>query len=286
MKKKIFSFCLLFISICVFSQDKVFNEANSLLLNDEFDQALKMYQSIMNNQTLDNTQKTWCHAYMATCYEGLNDIDKAIVEYECAVKGHIEDQMFYDRLIELSKKQKKWDVLRNAYEIKKVKFPKQTPAINIQISALLSKMKSYKENLKFLQNHSFDDSIKYCYYLGESYIKLKQFQEAEKVLLKGYSMKNDHVNINQLLAMFYFKMGNSIIDKEKKKYESIAKPTRNDYAIYRNKSQKGKDILIKSEKYLLFLHSQKPNQQLSQMLNILYTRIGQKEKAQKYVHSK
>ena len=93
MKKHILLFWL--IGILGFSQENsLFDEANTLYNNGEYENAISIYQQIIN----DGLHSSALYFNMANCYYKLNKIAPSIYHYEKALKLSPEDQDILNNL--------------------------------------------------------------------------------------------------------------------------------------------------------------------------------------------
>lgn len=273
---------------CLFASAQNFQEnldaANTEFRKGNFKEAVELFNSLLASESGDSLQMAYAHGYLGVCLEETGDKKGAISNYKKSISFGIDEYQIYDRAIKLSKAEKNDEV----YELALVNGIKTFPETEQEFSKKLA--------YHYFNNQRYDDLLKvtdvllsldisnaiYHYFKGAALQSTGQLEAAEGSYEMALALNPDHLNSNLQYGMILFNKGSHIYESEKKKYESLAKPTRLDYTNYNKAIVKGNEYYKRAEVYLVKYYQNKPNTQVKKALFNLYTRLGDKSKAALY----
>ncbi|MGQ1783901.1 tetratricopeptide repeat protein [Saccharicrinis sp. GN24d3] len=129
-----------------------------------------------------------------------------------------------------------------------------------------------------LENNPNDLNSLYLY--GSSLERLKKYDEASDALLQIMKLDESNTKAVKKLGIVYFKKTDNLLQKETKRYEAIAKPSRVDYSNTVKKLDQIKEGYKKALPYLEKAYETSPNDKtIASCLKVVYKRLKMDDKA-------
>ncbi|GAF01949.1 tetratricopeptide repeat protein [Saccharicrinis fermentans] len=262
----------------------LYSSAKALVVAQDYNGALLKYKAAFETGEGDSAQVGEGYGYAGICYEEIGNIQEALEHYTKALKYKVLELSIYDKAIALAKTAKQNDLHEWMLLEKGKYFPEFEWDVERSLCTHYLRTKQYDKLLvssdKLMQ--WFPDSPKYPYYKGLGFQSTGQIDSAEEVYKVALQKDPDYTSANMRLGQILFEKGNAVYAKKKKAYEAIAKPSRVDYSKYIKSLEGAKVIYREAETYLSKAYEKKQDPNLKKMLYAVYTRLGEKEKAQKY----
>ena len=211
--------------------DSKIDEIKSALINGDYEAGLSGCEVLLKSGISDTMQLATVYGYAGLSSEALKHKTEAIHYYKKAVELQIPQLDVYDKLINLSKKEKNDSIYEFALLEKSRAFPEYNDMIKNSLTYLYINSKQYEKLLsttnELLSLHPGD--INYLYFKGVALQNLNQVEEAKVFYFEVLKLKPEHPDANMSLGLIIYNDGSEIFLQRKKKYEAIAKPDWVDY---------------------------------------------------------
>lgn len=260
------------------------DDIKTILINGNYEQGLNECKSLIESNLCDTTQLAVLYGYAGLSSEVLKHKTEAINYYKKAVELQMPQLDVYDKLINLSKKEKNDSIYEYALLEKAKAFPEYTKEIKGSLAYLYINTRQY-EKLLSTTNELLGwnpNESNFIYFKGVALQNLGQIEEAKACYKEVIKLNPDHPDANMSLGMILYNDGSEIFAKRKKKYEAIAKPDRMDYFDYNKGIEEGKNIYKEALPYLLKAYESGSYPDLKQILFNTYTRLEQLDKREAY----
>lgn len=266
------------------SVDSKIDDIKSTLINGDYEAGLRECEALLKSGISDTIQLATVYGYAGLSSEALKHKTEAINYYKLAVELQMPQLDVYDKLINLSKKEKNDSIYEYALLEKSRAFPEYTDEVNKSLAYLYINKNQYEKLLsttnKLLSLHP--DDINYSYFKGVALQNLKQVEEAKVFYSEVMKLNPDHSGANMSFGLLLYNDGSEVYLQKKKKYEAIAKPDRVDYHNYEIGIEAGKTLYRQALPYLLKAYESGSYPDLKPILFNLYLRLEQKDKAETY----
>lgn len=276
----------LFIVMGVHSQDvdSKIDDIKSVLINGDFEAGLRECETLLKSGISDTVQLATVYGYAGLSSEALKHKTEAINYYKKAVELQMPQLDVYDKLINLSKKEKNDSIYEFALLEKFKAFPEYTDEVKKSLAYLYINTKQYEKLLsttnELLSLHP--DDTNYIYFKGVALQNLNKIEEAKVFYTEVLKLNPDHPGANMSLGLIIYNDGGEVFLQKKKKYEAIAKPDRVDYWEYEKGIEKGKALYRQALPHLLKAYESGSYPDLKPLLFNIYVRLEQKDKAEPY----
>ncbi len=288
MFKRIFvSVILLFFTLTVLvaqDVDSKIDDIKSALINGDYELGLKKCETLLKSGISDTMQLATVYGYAGLSSEALKHKTEAINYYKKAVELQMPQLDVYDKLINLSKKEKNDSIYEFALLEKSKAFPEYNDEVNKSLAYLYINKNQYEKLIsttnELLRLHP--DDTNYIYFKGVALQNLNQVEEAKVFYTEVLKLNPDHSGANMSLGLLIYNEGSEVFLQKKKKYEAIAKPDRVDYHEYEKGIERGKTLYRQALPYLLKAYESGTYPDLKPILFNLHVRLEQKDKAEPY----
>jgi tetratricopeptide (TPR) repeat protein len=266
------------------NSDDLFNGIKSFVFEKKYEQALTQYQAAFDSGVGDSLQLGEAYGYAAICCEELGNVEDAIKYYKLALDYQVTVLSIYDKSVALFQKSGKDDLVEWALKEKVKYFPDFEVAVEKDLNYQYLKTEQYDKLLASSKKmEKWDaDSPTYYYYQGLSYQNTGRPDSAMIEYKIALEKDVDYTAANFRLGYMLYEKGDNVFKKSKKTYESIASPTRVDYAQYHKSLEAGKVFLREAEGYLVRAYEKNKDANLKKLLYALYTKLGDSATASKY----
>lgn len=282
--KGILTSLFVLLSVLMHAQDfdSELNKANSKFFEENYKEALIDYQKLVDSGIGDTIQRSWAYGYIGVCQQELGNIEEAKKSYRKAIEMGTPGPSFYSKCLSIYKSEKDIEGQEYVLLAKKKNMPHEYRKAVKSLSYLYMNSKQFEKLLPICEEliDWYPTNHKYHYFKAVSHQKLKDIESAKAEYRKAIELKSGDANSNMNLGMILFLKANSSYDKAVKAYESLAKPTDEDYqkckkelAIYRKQMRE-------AEPMLLIAYKAKPSKNVKNALYNLYKKCNQFEKAQ------
>jgi len=130
MLKNFLIFCLLLVSVNLFSQNKRTEKADATFESGEYYKALEQYMKVYDNKNLQKETKAYVTYRIAECYRFVNDFKKAEHKYKSAIFRGYENPLAYLHYGQMLKINQKYDLAIEAFNEYLKLVPKDKEAQN------------------------------------------------------------------------------------------------------------------------------------------------------------
>lgn len=284
--KVIFTSILALFSVLLYAQDfdSELNKANSKFFEKNYKEALADYQKLGDSDIGDEMQRSWAFGYIGVCQEELGNIEEAKKNYRKAMEMGTPGPSFYSKCLAIYKSEKDVDGQEFVLLAKKKNMPHEYRKAVKSLAYLYMNSKQFEKLLPVCDEliEWYPTNHKYHYFKAVSYQKLKDIESAKAEYRKAIELKPDDANSNMNLGMILFLRVNAEFDKAIKSYESIAKPTDDDYQKCKQKLIKYRKKMREVEPMLLVAYKAKPNKNVKNALYNLYKKCQEYNTAKQY----
>ena len=256
----------------------------STLINGNYAEGLKQCEEVLKSGISDTMQLAMVYGYAGLSSEALKHKTEAIYYYKKAVALQMPQLDVYDKLINLSKKEKNDSVYEYALLEKLKVFPEYSDEVKKSLAYLYINTKQY-ENLLDITNELLTlhpKEVNYLYFKGVALQNLNKPEEAKVFYTETLNLDPEHSGANMSLGLILYNNGSEIFLKKKKEYESIAKPDRVDYHNYDVGIEKGRVLYRQAIPHLIKAYESGSYPDLKPIIFNAYIRLEQKEKAEPY----
>lgn len=256
----------------------------STLINGNYAEGLKQCEEVLKSGISDTMQLAMVYGYAGLSSEALKHKTEAIYYYKKAVALQMPQLDVYDKLINLSKKEKNDSVYEYALLEKLKVFPEYSDEVKKSLAYLYINTKQY-ENLLDITNELLTlhpKEVNYLYFKGVALQNLNKPEEAKVFYTETLNLDPEHSGANMSLGLILYNNGSEIFLKKKKEYESIAKPDRVDYHNYDVGIEKGRVLYRQALPHLIKAYESGSYPDLKPIIFNAYIRLEQKEKAEPY----
>ena len=261
------------------------NQAQNELMNGKYEVALKTCEDFIASNKGDSVQKATMYGYAGIASEQLKNVSNAIKYFKKAVQLKTPRLDVYDRLISLSKKSGSDEDYEFALIQKRTEFPDFQQSIVKTLAHLYLKNKQYDKLLEATKELTvwFPDNSSFFNYQGLAYQNLGQIDQATTSFKKVLELDPDDAYANMAYGIILYHRANKIFDESKKEYETIKNPDWKDFNKYDKSLAKPKAIYQEALPHLLKAYQEQTYaSSLKGILNRIYTRLGEKDKAAQY----
>ena len=256
----------------------------STLINGNYAEGLKQCEEVLKSGISDTMQLAMVYGYAGLSSEALKHKTEAIYYYKKAVALQMPQLDVYDKLINLSKKEKNDSGYEYALLEKLKVFPEYSDEVKKSLAYLYINTKQY-ENLLDITNELLTlhpKEVNYLYFKGVALQNLNKPEEAKVFYTETLNLDPEHSGANMSLGLILYNNGSEIFLKKKKEYESIAKPDRVDYHNYDVGIEKGRVLYRQALPHLIKAYESGSYPDLKPIIFNAYIRLEQKEKAEPY----
>ena len=256
----------------------------STLINGNYAEGLKQCEEVLKSGISDTMQLAMVYGYAGLSSEALKHKTEAIYYYKKAVALQMPQLDVYDKLINLSKKEKNDSVYEYALLEKLKVLPEYSDEVKKRLAYLYMNTKQY-ENLLDITNELLTlhpKEVNYLYFKGVALQNLNKPEEAKVFYTETLNLDPEHSGANMSLGLILYNNGSEIFLKKKKEYESIAKPDRVDYHNYDVGIEKGRVLYRQALPHLIKAYESGSYPDLKPIIFNAYIRLEQKEKAEPY----
>ena len=288
MGKRIFTILiiLIFAVIVAKSQDaeSKINDIKIALIDGNYEAGLKACETLLKSGISDSTQLAMVYGYAGLSSEALKNKTDALAYYKKAVELQMPQLDVYDKLINLSKKEKNDSIYEFALLEKLKAFPEYNDEIKKSLAYQYLDTKQYGKLLmvtdELLKLSPNDANL--VYFKGVALQNLNQAEEAKLLYTEVLKLNPEHSGANMSLGLIIYNDGSEIFLKRKQEYEAIAKPDRVNYWEYEKGIEKGKSLYRQALPYLLKAYESGLYPNVKPILFNTYVGLEQKDKAEKY----
>lgn len=264
--------------------DSKIDDIKSTLINGDYESGLSECEALIKSGITDTMQLALVYGYAGLSSEALKHKTEAINYYKKAVELQMPQLDVYDKLINLSKKEKNDSIYEFALLEKLKSFPEYNDDVKKSLAYLYINTKQYEKLLsttnELLSLHP--DDVNYLYFKGVALQNLNQIEEAKVFYSEVLKSDPDHPGANMSLGLIIYNDGSEIFLFRKKQYEAIAKPNWSDFSVYEKGIDKGKTLYRQALPYLLKAYESGSYPDLKPILFNAYIRLDQKGKAEPY----
>jgi tetratricopeptide (TPR) repeat protein len=264
--------------------DTKIDNIKSTLINSDYEAGLKECEALLQTGISDTMKLAMVYGYAGLSSEALKHKTEAIYYYKKAVALQMPQLDVYDKLINLSKKEKNDSIYEYALLEKLKVFPEYSDEVKKSLAYLYLNTKQYEKLLNVSGELivMFPDDANYKYFKGLALQNLNRTEEAKLLYLEVIKINPDHAGANMSLGLILYNDGSEIFLKKKKEYESIAKPDRVDYHNYDVGIEKGRVLYRQALPHLQKAYESGSYPDLKPIIFNAYIRLEQKEKAEPY----
>lgn len=275
-----------FVSFSLSAQDfdDRLKDANNKLSEDNYAEALKIYEDLLSIDSSDSTTIAWLNGYAGICNESMGDFETAISYYQKAIESNFPNLSVYDKLYGIAKKGKNYTLQESTLLSKLEMFP-ETELTTLKslcyVYANLTKYDKLFDTASQLQELD-PNNFKYYYFKGLAKQYLGDTQAAIAFYKEACTFNISDFSTNRNLGLLIYNNVSKKYELENKKYNSLNKPTRLDYHNYNKATELLQKQYLESEPFLIQAYEKKPDDVLKKALYNLYVRTNRKEKAQNF----
>lgn len=260
------------------------DDIKSVLINGDYETGLKECEALLKTGISDTMQLATVYGYAGLSSEVLKHKTEAINYYKKAVELQMPQLDVYDKLINLSKKEKNDSVYEFALLEKSKAFPEFEQDVTKSLAYHYVSVQQYEKLLNTtnqLLNWQPDD-YNFLYFKAVALQNLNQIEEARVFYAQVLKIKPDHPGANMSLGLNYYNEGSEIFLNRKKEYEALAKPNWDDYSVYEKGIEKGKALYRQALPGLITAYESGSYPDLKPLIFNIYIRLEQKDKAELY----
>ncbi len=284
--KEILTIALLAVSCILSAQDfeSVLIKANSKFFDENYQEALSDYKSLIKSEVGDSIQRSWAFGYIGVCLQELGETKEAVVNYRKALDMGTPGASFYSKLLAIYKSKKNVEGQEFVLLSKKKNMPIKAQSALKSLAYLYVNSKQFNKLLSVCDEliEYYPNNYKYRYFRAISYQKLKDIEKAKEEYRAAIQLKPNDINSNMNLGMILFLKANKAYDKSVRKYEALAKPTDADYQKCKRNLASHIKLMLKAEPFLLNAYKGKPSANLKNALYNLYRKCNEHAKAKNY----
>lgn len=284
--KGIVTIALLLVSFMLSAQDfeSSLNKANSKFFDENYEEALSDYKSLIESEVGDTMQRSWAFGYVGVCLQELGNTKEAVGYYRKSMDMGTPGPSFYSKLLAIYKSEKNIEGQEFVLLSKRKNMPHEYRSAVKSLAYLYVNSKQFKKLLPVCDEliAYYPTNYKYRYFKAISYQKLKDIEKAKIEYRAAIKLKPEDVNSNMNLGMILFLTANKSYDKTVKKYESLAKPTDANYQKCKKDLAADRKLMQEAEPFLLTAYNGKPNANLKNALFNLYRKCNEHAKAKNY----
>lgn len=270
--------------VCAQSIEELEKLGTEKMNGGNYSEALNYYQQAIA-LVKDEQSHSVAYAYAAMCAQELGDNALAKTYYIESVNRGIEEAIVFDALGNLARKEKDYDTQLLAYKAGLERSPADQQKYLLKLCSVYKKQKNAEELLASavlaLENNPTD--LKALEYKGTALQYQKKMGEAQVVFKELYTLDSESINANIFLGNYNYQVGKSKLNSARKKYDAIPNPTR---VQWHENNEKSKVIMAKyygpAIAYLEYVYSKNPSKSIKNMLFVMHTKMGEKEKAALY----
>lgn len=284
--KRILTSVLVLFSLILNAQDfdSELNKANSKFFEKNYQEALTDYQKLVDSGIGDEMQRSWAFGYIGVCQQELGNIEEAKKNYRKAMEMGTPGPSFYSKCLAIYKSEKDVNGQEFVLLAKKKNMPHEYRKVVKSLSYLYMNSKQFEKLLPVCDEliEWYPSNHKYHYFKAVSYQQLNDIESAKTEYRKAIELKPDDASSNMNLGMILFLKANSDFEEAIKSYESLAKPTNDDYQKSKQKLMVYRKKMREAEPMLLIAYKAKPNKNVKNALYNLYYKCKDYKTAKEY----
>lgn len=244
---------------------------------EEFKAAIALDTATVGNGIL--------YSYAGICAMQLNLNQEAKPLFETALERGFADERLYEWLGIICGREKDYACQEEIYLKAIETFPDLQFSYKTRLVNTYYYSKQYDKVVPLAEEIlTVDpDDMKVREFYAGSLNRLKKTKEALEAYQEILKMDPENKNANLFVGNYYYLVGKSQLDRETKKYEAIATPSRVQYHEFTKKNQAIiADYYTKAIPYLETAYKLGQNENVKKILYAIYTKKGDKENAEKY----
>lgn len=286
--KNILVLCIFILtSVLAISQESyeaLCEKGNEEIKNGNYAKALSFFDAAFKVGCENETERAWTSSIAAICAQKVPDLAKAIMYNNMAIESNTTDISVYEMQLEIAKQLNDNETIEKVLLLGREKLEGQYKRFTTKLLYFYYNNKMFDKAIPIAEEvlKYEPDPLKTLSIMGFSYLNNKKEAEAIETFNKVLALNKMEVDANNALGLLYYNQGSVMQDNAKEQYTSLKKPSMEDYAIYQKRYEKSIVILKKAIPYLENSYTAKPDDQIKRALFLLYTRLGQKEKAAKF----
>lgn len=225
------------------------------------------------------------YSYAGICAMQLNINEEAITNFKVAINRGFADARLYEWLGAICVKEKDYACQEETYLKAVTEFPDLKHDFQRKLCNTYYYSKQYEKLLPVAKEVLSMDSnnIKVRQFNAAALYRLKKTDEALVAYEGLLKLDPKNQNANLFLGNYFYQVGKAKLDKEAKKYEAIANPSRVNYHDFTKKNAAIiEQYYGKSLPYLLTAYEIKQSENVKKLLYAIYMKKGEKETAEKY----
>ncbi len=264
--------------------DDELKDIKSMFLDGKYDEAINESKAIIDSEVSDSIKLSLAYSYAGLSSQKLNKNADAISYLKSAITYRVPRLDIYEILIGLASQENDDENYEFGLQQQLMAFPDFKPEIKQKLASHYLKTDQYNQLLTTCDElvEMFPEDVKFQYYKGLAFVKLKKISDAEEAFKKALEIDGNHLGANINLGMILYKKASSSYKSQKDKYEAIKNPDRIDYDKYRKSLDISKGLYRQSLPYLLKAYELSKKNSLKGALFNIYTRLEERDKAALY----
>ncbi len=256
----------------------------TMFLDGKYDGAINESKAIIDSEVSDSIKLSLAYSYAGLSSQKLNKNADAISYLKNAISYRVPRLDIYEIFIGLASQENDDENYEFGLLQQLMVFPDFKPEIKQKLASHYLKTDQYNQLLTTCDEliEMFPENVKFQYYKGLAFVKLKKISDAEEAFKKALNIDKDHLGANINLGMILYKKASSSYKNQKDKYEAIKNPDRIDYDKYRKSLDISKGLYSESLPYLLKAYELSKKNSLKGALFNVYTRLEERDKAALY----
>lgn len=266
------------------SYEELCKKGNEEMNNKNYVKALSFFDAAFKVGCENEIERAWTATIAAICAQQVEDLNKAVMYYNIAIKSNTTEISVYETQLELAKELKDNKTIEEVLIMGREKLEGQYQKFTNKLLYFYYDNKIYDKVLTTAgEILIYDpDNVQIYNVKGSSYLATGNIDEAKKSFQYAHSLDSTNINANIQLGLIYYNQGFAKYDKANTNYGLLKKPSQLDYIYYRKEMEKANVPFKMAIPYLKSANRSKPDADLQKALFFIYTRIGQQEKASEY----
>lgn len=286
MKKRMLLLGLITLSLCLNAQDfeQYTRTASELMSRGEFNDALNNYQKAISLID-DSTSQSVVYAYAAMCAKEVGNASLAKAYFLESIDRGIEEPQVFDALGEIARREKDYSTQVLAYQVGLERVPSEREKYLLKLCTVYRKQKN-AEKLLLCANSVLEidgQNLKALEYKGTALQYQKKMTDAEAIFKTIYSIDPENINANIFLGNYYYQVGKSELNAARKEYDKISNPSR---VQWHEHNEASKVLMARyyepATLHLGNVYAKRPSKNIGNMLFVMYSKMGENEKAEYY----
>lgn len=279
---------ILAFTLAVYAQAQTLDDyqkkGENIMNNGDYASAYEEFKAAIALDTLTEGNGI-LYSYAGICAMQLDINQEAITHFKAAINRGFADERLYEWLGIICTKEKDYGCQEETYLKAISEFPDLKHDFQRKLCNTYYYSKQYEKLLPVAQEVLSVDStnIKVKQFSAAALYRLKKTDEALLAYEELIKLDPENQNANLFLGNYFYQVGKAKLDKEAKKYETIATPSRVDYHDLTKKNTAIiEEYYSKALPFLLTAYNSKPSENVKKMLFAIYTKKGDKETAEQY----